>query len=68
LELARWIPVSATRLLYRQCGSKPEGNNLIPKGTHDPTSTIPVRMEFNSSGLENLQHLKERACPYLLAF
>jgi len=45
-----------------------EGNNLIPKETHDPASTILMRMEFNPTSLENLHHPKERACPYLLAF
>ena len=80
LEPARWIPVSvivgimagsasALLLLYQQCSSRAEGsNNLILKETHDPTSTIPVRMRFNPNSLETLQHSKERACLYILAF
>ena len=80
LEPARWIPVSVIvaimegaastlQLLYRQFGSDVEGgNNLILKETHDPTSTIPVRMKFNPNSLETLQHPKERACLYILAF
>ena len=80
LELIRSIPVSVIvgivagsastlLLLYRQFGSGVEGgNNLIAEKTHDPTLTIPVRMKFNPTSLETLQHPKERACLYILAF